>query len=287
MPSWQAHAASVYLRATRKRRYRTHEDGERSLAQGLPAAEPPASLAGRVTSERMAGAQVHRVVPADGAPHSRGQLVYWHGGGFINGIATQHWKLIDHLVSATGREALVPQYGLAPGNHLGDAMDLLGAVLDVVHGPVHVLGDSAGGTLALLQAHLHPGRIAGLTLIAPWLDLAMGNPAVDAVEPRDPWLTRAGLRPAASAWARGRDLRDPHVSPLFGDHDQLPPTLVIVGDRDICMPDCQVLAECAGSSVRLQVGPGLPHVYPLLPIPEARPAREQIVKHVVETLAER
>src|SRR5690606_41229963 len=98
---------------------------------------------------------------------------------------------------------------------------------------------------------------------------------------------RAGLRRAAIAWARSRDPRIPPLRPVFADHDQLPPTQVIDGDRDICMPDCQVLAERAGSSVRLQVGPGLPHVYPLLPIPEARPAREQIVKHVVETLAER
>ena len=53
------------------------------------------------------------------------------------------------------------------------------------------------------------------------------------------------------------------------------------------MPDCQVLAERAGPSVKLQVGLGLPHVYPLLPIPEAGPAREQIVSRVGATLAER
>lgn len=302
MPSWQARAVSRYLRVTRKRRYRTPEDGERSVAHALPEAPPVRSLAGRVSSERMAGATVHRVTPAGGVPDGgareggapeggastgAGPLIYWHGGAFVNGIARQHWQLIDHLTRATRREVLVPQYGLAPTHDLGDALSLLDAVLEAVPDelPVHVLGDSAGGNLALLQAQRHPGRVAGLTLIAPWLDLSMSNPEVEALEPHDPWLTRAGLRPAAAAWAAGRDLQDPQVSPLFGDLASLPATLVVAGDRDICLPDCELLAARAPSAVTLRVGVGLPHVYPLLPIPEARPARAEIVAHIEDTLS--
>lgn len=297
MPSWQARAVSLYLRLTRKRRYRTPEHGERSLAHGQPETAPPTSLEGRVSAERMAGVEVFRVLPgggtesgsaeADSAGIGQAPLVYWHGGAFINGIAKQHWQLVEHLATATGREVLVPQYALAPAHNLDDTLPLLEAVLQAVPGdlPVHVLGDSAGGTLALLQAQRHPDRVAGLTLIAPWLDLSMGNPGVDLIEPHDPWLTRAGLRPAARAWAAGRDLRHRDVSPLFGDLDQLPPTLVLVGDRDICLPDCELLAAQAGSVVTLRVGVGLPHVYPLLPIPEARPARAEIVHHIQDTLS--
>lgn len=290
MPSWQARAVSRYLQITRKRRYRTPENGERSLANGAPDAARPRSLTGRVTSERMSGVEVHRVLPVGGAPEGsapagRGPLVYWHGGAFINGIAKQHWQLVEHLATATGRVVLVPQYALSPEHDVSHTLPLLAAVLEAVPAglSVHVLGDSAGGNLALLQAKRHPDRVAGLTLIAPWLDLTMSNPAVEAIEPHDPWLTRAGLRPAARAWAGGRDLRDPDVSPLFGDHGQLPPTLVVVGDRDICLPDCEVLAAQAPSVVTLRVGVGLPHVFPLLPIPEARPARAEIVQHIEDT----
>lgn len=285
MPSWQARALSLYLRVTRKRRYRTVEDGERSLANGLPAAAPPDRLRDRITTERMPSGRVHRLAPLARADEGRGALVYWHGGAFINGIATQHWALIDHLSSATGREVLVPDYGLAPAHHVDEALTLLGEALEAVPAelPVHVLGDSAGGNLALLQGQRHRERVIGLTLIAPWLDLSMSNPAIDAIEPHDPWLSRPGLRPAAGSWAGRRDLTDPEVSPLFGDLGQLPPTLVVVGDRDICLPDCEVLAERAGASVRLRVGQGLPHVFPLLPIPEARPAQAEILRHVEET----
>ena len=189
------------------------------------------------------------------------------------------------LATATGREVLVPEYGLAPDHHAGEALTLQDEVLDAVPTdvPVHVLGDSAGGNLALLQGQRHRERVVGLTLIAPWLDLSMSNPRIDAIEPHDPWLSRDGVRPAARSWARDRDLRDPQVSPLFGDLAHLPPTLVLVGDRDVCLPDCEVLAERAGARVRMSVGRGLPHVFPLLPIPEAREARAEMVRHVEAT----
>ena len=151
-----------------------------------------------------------------------------------------------------------------------------------------MLGDSAGGNLALVlaQGHPHDGTLAGLTLIAPWVDVGMGNPAIDAVEPHDPWLTRAGMLPIASHWAAGRALTDPVVSPLYGDLAVLPPTLVLVGTRDICRPDCERLRELAPATVdlTLHVEPGSPHDYPLLPTPEGRRAREAISEHVLRTL---
>lgn len=38
----------------------------------------------------------------------------------------------------------------------------------------------------LVQTQRHPEQVAGLTLIASWLNLTMDNPAVDAIEPHDP-----------------------------------------------------------------------------------------------------
>ena len=83
--------------------------------------------------------------------------------------------------------------------------------------------------------------MAGLLLVAPWIDLTMTNPAVDAVERTDPWLTRAGLHPIAQSWAGDLALDDPRVSPLFGDLTDLPPVEVWVGTRDITLPDCREL----------------------------------------------
>ncbi|MCE0486769.1 alpha/beta hydrolase fold domain-containing protein [Ornithinimicrobium sediminis] len=290
MPSWQTRAVGLYLRATRKRRYASAERGRRSMSAGLPAAAPPAHLGDRLTSEVVDGFEVTTVTPAAGALGG-GHLLYLHGGAFVNGIARQHWALVAELAEATQRAVHVARYGLLPEHDADDAAGHLEALHRHLapQGPLHVLGDSAGGNLALLlaQAQAGGGTVVGLTLVAPWLDLSMSNPEVDALEPHDPWLTRAGLRPIAAAWAGTHDLRSPAVSPLFGRLDALPPTAVLVGDRDICLPDCRVLCERATSQPPpvLHVEAGSPHVYPLLPTPEGRRGRQVIVDHVRSTFA--
>ncbi|WP_200906674.1 hypothetical protein, partial [Gulbenkiania mobilis] len=61
---------------------------------------------------------------------------------------------------------------------------------------------------------------------------------------------------------------------------------VYVGSRDIVVADCRRLQELAPSSVTLHVEDGSPHVYPLLPTPEARRARAMIVRHIEATFGE-
>lgn len=291
MTSWQTVAVRGYLRATRKKRYRTVDAGMRSMADAIPAAPIPDDLRERSTVAPLAGGDLVTVRPADGVVQPPGALVYLHGGAFVNGIQPQHWSLVAHLADATHREVHVARYPLAPAHDVTDARAYLVALHERLapQAPLHVLGDSAGGTLTLLlaQAHAGDGTIAGLTLIAPWLDLSMENPQIEPLERRDPWLTRAGMRPIAAHWVAGRDLTDPQVSPLYGDLTRLPPTLVLVGSRDICRPDCDRLRELTPDAVdlTLHVEPGSPHDYPLLPTPEGRRAVAAITEHVLRTLA--
>ena len=197
------------------------------------------------------------------------------------------------LAARTGVEVHVPIYGLAPHHTASEAVDL---VAEVVHGlvaqgrSVVLLGDSAGGGLALVAAQqAAPAvrqRVAGLLLIAPWIDLTMANPAVDAVEPTDPWLTRAGLHPIARSWAGDLALDDPVVSPLFGALTGLPPVEVWVGTRDITAPDCRELERRMpdGAAFALHVEDGAIHDYPLLPTPEGRAASREIGERVTALL---
>ncbi|MDX5318981.1 MAG: alpha/beta hydrolase [Actinomycetes bacterium] len=314
MTSWQTHAVALILRATRKNPVVVRRARADPLTRASAAAPPPRRLRDRVEVERVAGVDVVRVRPAPSgggavpgcaaqsaggaapsgggaAPSGGGALVHFHGGAFRSGIARQHWNLIGELADATGRDVWVPRYGLLPKHTADDALALLAALADRLRevGRVHVLGDSAGGNLALLavQSWGESGtgpEVVGVTLIAPWLDLSLSNPRIPAVERVDPWLDPESVRPLGVAWAAGRDTQDPAVSPLFGRLTGLPPMAVLVGTRDVCLPDCELLAARV-PGLRMRVEEGSPHVFPLLPTPEGRAGRAAIARFVRETFA--
>lgn len=300
MTSWQTRAVSLVLHATRKNPVVVRRARANPLARGAAAAPPPRRLRDRLDVEWVAGFDVVRVRPASaraaGATTAPEALVYLHGGAFRSGIARQHWDLIGELSDATGREVYVPRYGLLPEHTSEDALAFLGALRVRLRevGPVHVLGDSAGGNLALLVAQSwgedgwgEDGagpQIVGVTLIAPWLDLSLSNPRIPEVARIDPWLDPESVRPLGVAWAAAHDPRDPEVSPLFGRLRGLPPTAVLVGTRDVCLPDCEVLAARM-PGVRMRVEEGSPHVFPLLPTPEGRAGRAAIIRFVEDTFA--
>ena len=67
------------------------------------------------------------------------------------------------------------------------------------------------------------------------------------------------------------------------DLSHLPPTLILAGANDMLTPDAvrfAARARQAGAEVEIDVEPGMIHVWPLMPIPEARRARERIARYL-------
>ncbi|NPC98091.1 alpha/beta hydrolase [Nocardioides sp. zg-DK7169] len=298
-------AVGTLMRVTRRRRFADPDGGPALLSRPKGPSQPPSSLRRTcvVETDVVEGYDVHRV-RAPGTPPGAPAVVYLHGGAYVGEIVRQHWSLVADLAAAPGAgagpgvEVVVPIYGLAPEHHAEDALRLTGAVLAglLAEGrPVHLAGDSAGAGLALALALHHgpapAGLLRGLTLVAPWLDLRMGNPGIEAVEPHDPWLARPALHAVARSWAGVLPLTDPRVSPVLATDEALaalPPVGLWVGTRDITLPDTRLLAERlrdAGVPVELHEEAGAIHVHPLLPVPEGRAARRVLVRHVVESLA--
>jgi epsilon-lactone hydrolase len=256
---------------------------------GEPAAPPQALRERHEVRERVVqGFRCWSVVPR--SPSGRG-AVYVHGGAYVGPVTAHHWKLVGQLADA-GVRVEVPLYGLAPGHTFRDALPLLrqvhGELLEQVgDGGVAVVGDSAGGGLALAHAQAVLGDAAlpvrRLVLISPWLDGALRAPDAVAAERRDPWLSVDGLREAARAWSGGAGPDDPAVSPLRGPVSGLPPAAVLIGDRDLLRPDVLRWVEkarAAGVQVELHDEPGAIHVYPLLPVPEGRRGAREVVAAV-------
>ncbi|HSK25813.1 MAG TPA: alpha/beta hydrolase [Jiangellales bacterium] len=217
-------------------------------------------------------------------------VLFLHGGGYVAEAASQHWTLVGRLVREVPARCLVPVYPLVPGATAATAVpvaaELLGELVEEVSaGDVVLIGDSAGGGLALATAqhlrdagHRQPARIV---LISPWLDVSMTHPDQPLLDRVDVLLGQDGLAEAGRLWAGERDLRDPLASPLYGSMEGLAPITLFSATRDVLYPDSARLAARAravGVAVEHHEGPGLFHDYPLMPVPEARRAREVIVR---------
>jgi acetyl esterase/lipase len=212
-------------------------------------------------------------------------VVYLHGGAYINQIVRQHWQLIAYLAHQAPAQVTVPIYPLAPRGGAATVVpqtaDLLAEVIAIAGaGRVTVMGDSAGGGLALAAAQLlrDTGRPQphGLVLIAPWLDVTMTHPDQPHINLRDPMLDIAGLAEAGRLYAGDLSPTHPWCSPIRGRLDGLAPISAFIGTDDILLPDSLALADHAD----VHVTNGMPHVYPLLPMPEGRAARAHIAKIV-------
>jgi monoterpene epsilon-lactone hydrolase len=221
----------------------------------------------RVDEETVDGCRVLRLTPSDASGQ---QLMYTHGGSYVHPLVREHWWFLERMARGSGATVTVPLYRLAPEGGVGRAYDFLRAVYIqlAASGPVTLAGDSAGGGLALGQAVAY--RDAGLpaprqvVVFAPWVDIALTNPAAELVEPLDPMLRIDTSRAYGRLWSRGHDERDPLVSPLFADLSGLPAVHLFQGGRDILAPDGLLLAARlreAGNGGRFTLVPGAFHGY--------------------------
>ncbi len=291
MASLAAKVVAAYLRLTRKPSMATLERARARIAEPKGPHAPPRSLSRRCDLElrSIAGAPCYLVTPrgaTSSSVRSERAFVYLHGGSFVFEIVAEHWALIEEIVHVAGATAYVPIYPLAPQASYREAHAMLLAVhaLVVERFPperVAIVGDSAGGGLALSFAQAiaaaQLAQLGRLVLIAPWLDVTMTNPDIDAVEPLDPWLTRVGLVESGKAWAHGDDRTDWRISPIYGALEGLPPISLFVGTHDMFVADARKLRD-RGASIDLHEADGLMHVYPLTPTPEGRSARSAILQ---------
>jgi acetyl esterase/lipase len=238
-----------------------------------------------VRAGELAGLPVFELRPTGTEPVRT--VLYLHGGGFVSGIDPNHWRYAARLARRLGVRVVLPDYPLTPAHTWRDTLPRLVELFEklAVDAPrgVVLMGDSAGGGLAVGLAQLVARRSGPqptqLVAFAPWVDLTGLTPGTEEAAARDPWLTLSKLRLYGTWWGAG-DPPDEAASPLFSPLSGLPPTLLMCGTRDLLLPQVRSLAEkarAAGTPVTYVEEPGLIHVYPLLPIPEARRAWRQVV----------
>ena len=221
-------------------------------------------------------------------------VVALHGGAYVGQVSIFHWWTYTDMARDSGATFVVPLYTLAPkgtaATEVPRTSDFITQMIDQ-HGAdnVSVLGDSAGGGLALASVQelvsrgaQTPGR---LVLLAPWLDVSMSDPRSAQID--DPLLDIPNLTRAGQKWAGDpADVTNPLASPLFGSLDGLPPTYVFSSSRDLLTVDTlrlrdRVLAEGI-PNVTFDLRRGLIHDYATFPfLPDAQAARADIYRDLL------
>ncbi|CAM4344933.1 alpha/beta hydrolase [Lacicoccus alkaliphilus] len=240
-----------------------------------------------------AGMKVFRILP--GKKTSTRRVLYIHGGGYIHQPSPFHWLFIDQMVQETGLEFIVPIYPKTPEFSYESAYDaiseLYGNLLDEGEEEIILVGDSAGGGLAIgftqWLATENMTLPRGLIIISPWLDVTLEHHEMEQYAKYDPMLRPEHLKKIGRLWAGNADRSYYKVSPINGPLTGLPKIYLFVGEREICLPDSREFAaklEAAGAPYEYYEYPMMNHVFPQYPIREGARARRQI-KEILQSLA--
>jgi len=200
-------------------------------------------------------------------------LVHVHGGAYVLSPGEAATKEAIELAGFGGFKVISVDYRMPPEfpypAAMDDAMAVYRAVLKTTKAKnVGIFGTSTGGgmTLAMVlrakMEHLpQPGAIAPGT---PWSDMTKTGDSFYANEMVDNVLVSDDgfLHAAALLYANGHDLKDPLLSPVYGDMHGFPPTILTTGTRDLFLSNTvrvhRKLRE-AGVEAVLQVFEGESH----------------------------
>lgn len=221
------------------------------------------------------------------------RLLYLHGGGWVSGSGGNYLPLAADISAAARCAVLLPDYRLAPEHPFPAGLEDCLAAHDWLteNGPsgrapakaTFIAGDSAGGNLTLATLLALRGRKralpAGGIALSAATDFTLESESLTTVA--DPIISARTMPEFRDRYLGKTNPRDPWASPVFGDFRGLPPLLIQVGEHEMLRDDSVRVAKKAradGASVKLEVWPGMVHVFQIRGLPESREAIKQIAE---------
>jgi epsilon-lactone hydrolase len=250
----------------------------------------------KVEGQTLSGVRTFVVVPESLPEENRNRiLVHTHGGAYVfyGGEAGVGEAI---LAAYHGRMKVVSvDYRMPPDHPFPAALDDTVAVykeLLKTYKPENIamFGTSSGGGLAAATIlRLRDRNIplpAAVGLGTPWADITKTGDTLSTNEQIDDVLVVYDglLGAAAKLYAASVDMKDPLISPVYGDFSKgFPPTILTSGTRDLLL-SCTVRMHRqlrrAGIEAELHVFEGMSHAeYLLVPdSPESEEAFQEIAR---------
>ncbi len=245
---------------------------QRAESQKVSLDELASDLNVTITRDVIAGVAVHRVVPND-MLLGKGLFIYIHGGAYVFGGEDASVSEGALISARSGIAAISIDYRMPPEHpHPAAVTDVEMVYRELLKthdaASIGMGGTSAGGGLSMAAVHhfkaLGLPVPAGLYLGTPWADLTKTGDTLFTMEGIDRVLVTydALLEAAALLYADGVDLRDPLLSPIYGDLTGFPATYLVTGTRDMFLSDTARVhrkLRNAGVEADLNVYEGLSH----------------------------
>ena len=267
------------------------------LAAAGAAAQPAVreKLGVKMESTMMGGVKVYIFTPHEiPSANRRRLLIHVHGGGYVFNPGEAGTQEAVMMAAYGGFKVISVDYRMPPDYPYPAAMDDAMAVWKAalkLQKPrnMAIFGTSTGGAMTLamilrakqenlpLPAAIAPG--------SPWSDLAETGDTYKTNEWLDNVLVsyHGYISHSAELYADGHDLKDPQLSPIYGDFHGFPPAILTSGTRDLFLSNTvrthRKLRQ-AGVEAVLQVFEGMSHAqYALDPYsPESKEAFIEIAR---------
>ena len=229
----------------------------------------------------------------------RGVCIEFHAGAWIIGSARAGDDRSSELAERCSVAVVSVEYRMVPEAlppaQLDDALNVIDWVRTdgrgvVGEGPIVLIGESAGSTLAVLSllALRDQGRlgadIVGTALAYGLYDVSGGpSQRLDTAALAVFNDAQALVYPGLSIEQR----RVPSISPLYADLRSLPPALFSVGTADALIDDTLFMYErwtAAGNDAQLEVYPESLHGFDMFPTAMAAEARRRIDAFIMARL---
>ena len=216
-----------------------------AAAKGLPAMRD--ALKVKIEPMTIDGVKAFMLTPTVIAPQNRNRLlIHVHGGCYVNGPGESGTGEATMMAGFGGFKVLSVDYRMPPDHPfpaaLDDAMTVWKAAQKMAPAKnMGIIGSSAGGGLTLSM--VLKAKMDKLPLPAA---IAPGTPMSDLTGAGDSFQTNAlvdnvliaygaSCDVRAALYANGRDLKDPLLSPVYGDMAGFPPTILNTGTRDLLL----------------------------------------------------
>ncbi len=227
-----------------------------------------------LSEEVIAGVQCFRITPPNQTEDKKDKLlVFFHGGGYVLNPGKAGLTEALQLAGIGGYTIIGIDYRMAPQYPFPAAIDDGFAVYKelvktVPAAKIGVFGTSTGGAMSLvlpLQCQDNGVPLPGAVMAGtPWSDIDKVGDTYFSNEGDDNVLVSydGWLGEATKVYANGHDLKDPYISPVYGDYSNFPPLLLVSGTRDLFLSNTVRVQEKmlkAERPVELIVYEGISH----------------------------